>query len=488
MNARLFLSARLAVGALVFFHGSAPAADIEGLPPVGEPHRPVLARPQEKTLANGLRVIVIERPGLPILRAEVLIKSGGEADPPQLPGLARFTAGLLRRGTTTRSAPQIAQEIESLGAKLESEARWDSTAIKLDTLSANAAPALAILADLVRRPAFAAAEIERERRETLDELRLALEEPGTIARFAAARAALGCSVYGHPKEGTLASLSRVSRKDILKLHERAYRPGNALLIMAGSLVASEAFALAEKTFGDWPAPASTAAREAIPEAIPPARVLLIDMPTAGQAAVYLATPGIARAAEDYYGGKVANAVLGVGYSSRLNQEIRLKRGLSYGAQSTLDTLRSSGIFGAWAQTKNESAAEVVQLIQAEIQRLATESVPADYLRTRQAVLGGSFARDLETNEGYVKRIGELALYDLSLDALEHYLDRVDQVSPADLQAFAQKHFSGTTFTIVVAGQAKTVAAPLRALFPKLEVIPLSALDLESPGLRKPARR
>ena len=488
MNARFFFAVSLVAAALTISPASASAAEVEGLPPIGEPHRPVLVGPQEMTLKNGLRVIAIERPGLPVFRAEVLIKSGAEADPPQLSGLAHFTAGLLRRGTTTRNATQVAQEIESLGAKLECEARWDATAIKLDCLSKNAAPALTILADLVRHPAFAAAEIQSERRKTLDDLRLALEEPGTIARFTAARAALGRSAYGHPEQGTPASLSRVGRKDILELHGSAYRPANTLLVVAGNLTAAEAFALAEKAFGDWTSPGPAPTHESTPAPVPSPRVLLIDMPTAGQAAVYLATPSIARGAEDYFAGKVANALLGGGYSSRLNQEIRLKRGLSYGAQSTLETRRSGGVFAAWAQTKNESAPEVVQLIQAEIQRLAMEPVPADYLRTRQAVLAGSFARDLETNEGYVKRVGELALYDLSLDTLEHYLDRIEEVSPANLQSFAEKHFAGRAFTIVVAGQAKKVAEPLRALFPKLETIPLAALDLESPELRKPSRR
>ena len=483
-----FFPVPLVVVALFIFPGSAPAAEVEGLPPVGEPHRPLLVRPQEMTLKNGLRVIVVERPGLPVFRAEVLIKSGAETDPPQLSGLAHFTAGLLRRGTTTRTATQVAQEIEGLGAKLECEARWDATAIKLDCLSKNAAPALATLADLVRHPAFAAAEIQSERRKILDDLRLALEEPGTIARITAARAALGRSAYGHPEEGTPASLSHVGRKDILKMHAVAYRPANALLVVAGNVTAADVFALAEKAFGDWSAPALAPARDSTPAPVPSPRVVLIDMPAAGQAAVYLAAPSIGRSAADYFAGKVADARLGGGYSSRLNQEIRLKRGLSYGAQSALETRRSGGVFAAWAQTKNESAAEVVQLIQAEIVRLATEPVPADYLRTRQALLAGGFARDLETNEGYVKRVGGLALYDLPLDTLEHQLDRIEAVSPADLQSFAEQHLAGRAFTIVVAGQANKVAEPLRAFFPKLEIIPLAALDLESPALRKPARR
>ena len=135
--------------------------EVEGLPKAGEPHRAQISKAQEKTLANGLRVIVIERPGLPMLSAELLIKSGAEADPPRFAGLAHFTANLLKRGTATRSAQKIAEDIEALGAKIETEGGWDATTVKLTVLSSNAEPALAIVADLVRHPAFAKEEIER---------------------------------------------------------------------------------------------------------------------------------------------------------------------------------------------------------------------------------------------------------------------------------------------------------------------------------------
>lgn len=458
------------------------AAEVEGLPKAGEPHRAQITKAQEKTLANGLRVIVVERPGLPLLSAELLIKSGAESDAPRLAGLAQFTANLLKRGTKTRDAMKIATDTEALGAKIETEGTWDATTVKLTVLSSNAEPALGIVADLVRNPAFAKEEIERARRESLDELLLALEQPGTVAKYATSRATLGTSPYAHPVAGTPADLARITRQEITALHDRAYHPGNALLLLAGNVTAPEAFALTEKIFGDWNGAAETA-EAATPAPAPAARAVLIDMPTAGQAAVYLAAPSIARGAEDWFAGKVANALLGGGYSSRLNQEVRVKRGLSYGAASSLSTWRQGGLFIAGAQTKNESAAEVVKVIQTEIQRLSTELAPVDYLQTRQAVLTGSFGRDLETNEGYVKRLGELALYGLPLDALESYVDRVEKTTPADLQTFAQQHFAAGGINVVVAGQAKVVEKPLRTLFPKLEVVPLSKLDLDSPTLR-----
>jgi zinc protease len=485
MSSRFFAAAGLFFALLTT---PLPGAEIEGLPAPGKPSRATPATPQEKTLANGLRVIVVERPGLPLLSAQLIIKSGAETDPARLAGLAQFTAALLKRGTANRNATQLAQDIEALGAQIETEAAWDATTLKLTTLSANATPALAIVAELARQPAFAKDEIERQRRELLDELRLSLEEPGTVGRLAAARTALGASPYAHPAQGTPASLVRFTRRDVVTQHATHFRPNNAILVLAGNVTAAEAFALAEKSFGDWTAPGYTTAPAAPAPTIPQPRVVLIDMPQAGQAAVYLAAPGIARDASDWFAGKVAAALLGGGYSSRLNQEIRLKRGLSYGAGCTLATRRGSGLFLATAQTKNESAAEVVRVMQAEIARLLVEPVPVDYLRGRQSVLTGAFSRDLETNAGYVTRLGDLALFGLPLSGLNTYVEEIDRTTPADLKAFAERHFAAPAFSIVIAGQAKIIEPTLRAVFPKLEVIPAARLDLESATLLKPGKR
>jgi zinc protease len=460
----------------------APAAEVEGLPPAGPPHQPKIDKTQEKTLANGLRVIVVERPGIPLVSAAFVVNRGAESDPPKLAGLAHFTANLLKQGTTTRDAQKIATDIEALGARIETEATWDGATARLTVLSSNTEPALGIMADLVRHPVFAKEEIDRLRRETLDELTLNLEQPGHVAKYSASRATLGASPYGHPEGGTPASIGRITRKDVVAMHESSYRPGNSILILAGNITAADAFALAEKTFGDWQAPATELARTQVP-APAPGRAVLINMPNAGQAAVYLAAPGIDRAAQDWFAGKVTNALLGGGYSSRLNQEVRVKRGLSYGAASSLSTWRNAGFFIAGAQTKNESAAEVVKVIQAEIDHLGKEAYPDSYLKTRQAVLTGAFDRDLETNEGYVKRVGELALYGLHLDSLDSYIADVEYTTPDDVKAFAEKHLPVAGFTVIVAGKASVVEKPLRALFPKLEVIPLTKLDLDVPALK-----
>ena len=469
--------------ALAALTAPAFAAEIDGLPQPAAARPIALIAPKEETLANGLRVIVVERTGVPLLNARLLVKTGSESDPDKLGGLAGFAAELLTKGTATRTAPEIARQIESLGASLDAGAGWDAVQVKLTTLTASADAAFAILADVVRNPKFAPDEIERARHQVLDELRVEMEKPGEIARRMGSRAVLGASGYAHAASGTPASIARIKRADLAAHHARTFTPANALLIIAGSVKADEGFALAEKAFGDWSAGRDAPAAPAKSAAEKP-RAILIDMPHAGQAAVYFGAPGLARNDASFAIAEVTNAVLGVGYSSRLNQEVRVKRGLSYGAASKLLPSHALGLFAASCQTKNESAAEVVRVIQGELKRLATEPVPADYLVARKAVLTGNFSRELETNEGYVKLLTDLALHGLPLDSPAHRVADINAVSADDVRAFAEKHLLPDSMSIIVAGRAKDVAKPLHEIFPKLEIIPQNKLDLDAVTMGK----
>jgi len=471
----------LLVGFVAVALSSVPPVEIEGLPAPSAPRPLNVQLPREKKLANGLRVIVLERPGLPLLSAKFVIRSGSESDPPKLAGLATLTGDVLTKGTPTRTAPEIARQIEALGASIETKAGWDAIQIQLNMLSVNAAPAFEILADVVRNPEFAPEEIERQRRQTLDDLRVEWETPGPVAVAVAARAVLGTTAYAYPPKGTLESLPRITRDDLLALHQRTFVPGNALLVMAGNVTTDEAFALAERTFGDWKSGEAPSRPHVDPAGEKP-RAILIDLPHAGQAAVYFAALGLARTDETFTVAEVTNAVLGTGYSSRLNQEIRLKRGLSYGVRSVLKGSREFGLFAASCQTKNESAAEVVRVIRTELRRLASEPVSPEYLTARKAVLTGDFSRELETNEGYVDRIADLALHDLPLELLAHRVEKIEAVTAEEISACAAARFLPDKMTVIVVGRAKDIAKPLRTIFPKLEIIPQNKLDLEAASL------
>jgi len=213
------------------------------------------------------------------------------------------------------------------------------------------------------------------------------------------------------------------------------------------------------------------------------RVVVIDKPDAGQAAVFLARTGINRKDPDYFRGVVSNSVLS-GYSGRLNQEIRIKRGLSYGAGSQLDTRRDVGPFLASAQTKNESGAQVADLLLGEISRLSS-APPADVeLMPRKAVVIGSFSRNLETANGLVAQVGSLALYGLGLDEINRYINNVQAVGTADIQKFASAKLDAKSSNIIIVGNAKAFLPELQKKYQNVEVIPVTELDLNTALLKK----
>ncbi len=456
----------------------------EALPPVGAAIAPVLPKPAEKTLANGLRVIVAHSSDLPLVSADLTIRTGGWADPAGLSGVAGMTADMLTEGTKTRSAREIARQTEALGANLESGAGLESSSVSLNMMPEKLSTGMAIMADVARNPAFAADELERDRAQTLDGLRVAYQEPGQISASAAAPVVFAGTPFGHVPAGTPGSIARIKPGDLTALHTAWYRPDNAVLVLTGDITPEQGFALAEKTFGGWAKPATRLAPAPVIAPAGKPRAIVIDLPGTGQAAVNLAKPGIARSDPDYYPGIVANTLLGGGYSSRLNLEIRVKRGLSYGASSALSANRTTGSFRAAAQTKNETAPQVLDLIVEQMAQLGATAATVDELTARKANLVGSYGRNLATTGGLANTLGNLALYGVPLDEITRYTTRVEAVTPAQVQAFAARVLDPAKASVIIAGDAKTFAAALKAKRPDLEVIPVTELDLDKPSLRK----
>ncbi len=213
------------------------------------------------------------------------------------------------------------------------------------------------------------------------------------------------------------------------------------------------------------------------------RVVVIDMPQSGQAAVVVGRTGIRRTDPAYMNAIVANSVLGSGYSSRLNQEIRIKRGLSYGAGSSFEPRVDVGPFTARTETKHESAAEVVGIMVSQMSQLSAAAVPDAELTPRKAALIGDFAQSLETTSGIVMRVSSLALYGLPLSEINRYVSGVQAVSAADVQKFAASNLGGPNVNVVVAGDASKFLEPLKKQFGEVEVIKAEELDLNSATLR-----
>lgn len=483
---RLALAALMA-GALGVT-GAARAGDFPSTPPppAAAPQLNVLT-PSSQTLANGLRVVSVRRAGLPLVTAQLLIRRGGEMDPPGEAGLANLTANLLTKGAAGKTAPQIAAAAEALGGTLDASAGWDESGVGITVTTPRLGEALALLADVVRRPTFADDELSRARAQALDDLQLMLSRPTTLASLVAARSVFGDGAYGHSRSGTTASLKRVTRADVVQLHQALYRPDNAILVLTGDITPAQATELARASFGDWKAPATplpkapaTDGRSTLPH------LLVIDQAGAGQAGVVAAHVAPPRSDADFYVGTVANAVLGGSYSARLNEEIRIKRGLSYGASSSFDPRRGSGLWLAAAQTKNPSATQVVTLMQGEFDRLGSTPVGADELAARKATLVGEYGRSLETTSGLAGQVGELAVYGVDLADIGRYIERVQAVTSAQIQRYAQAHLGETDRHVVVVGDAAQFGAALIKAHPHGHQLSAKALDLDSTTLQPPA--
>ena len=443
--------------------------------------------PSAQTLSNGLRVISVLRAGMPLVTAQLVLRSGGEMDPADRAGLADLTANLLTKGAAGKSAPQIAAAAEALGGSLNAAAGWDESAVGITVTTPKLPQALGLLAEVVRQPDFSADEIKRAQTQAVDDLHLMLSRPTMLASLAASRGVFGEGAYGHSRSGTLASIARIGRADVQQLHARLYRPDNAILILTGDITPAQAQQLAQASFGDWQKPAMPLpVRPAGMTASRVPALLLIDQHGAGQAGVVAAHGAPPRNSADYYVGTVANAVLGGSYSARLNEEIRIKRGLSYGASSRLQSLGDAGMWLASAQTKNPSAPQVVDLMLGEFKRLGSTKVDAQELAARKATLIGGYGRSLETTAGLAEQVGQLAVYGVKLDEIGKYIAQVQAVTPKQIQAYAHKHLDADGSKVVVVGDAAQFGDAIRKVHPQAVLMESTVLDLDSPSLQPAA--
>jgi zinc protease len=462
---------------------------------------------KESKLPNGLTIAVVERKNVPIVSVQLLVKNGAERELADREGLANLTASLLTKGTKTRTASQIAEEIEFLGGSINTGAGSLNSVVSVNVMSDKLDQAVAILSDVVLNPKFEQNEIDLLKSQTLDGLTYNLTQPGFLASYVA-------SVYSydeHPAGGTPESIKAITKDDITEYHRNNYQPNDSVLIFTGDITHTKANELAQKFFGKWRknprelrktsqitvknfAEAAKSQKDSNDSALF-SRILVIDLPKSGQAAVnYLKRTGDGRISTDannkvtikngFYPASVLNSVLGGGYSSRLNQEIRIKRGLSYGAGSSFAWRSDASNFATRTQTKNESAAEVAELVLAEVKRLTEGAIADVELTPRKSVLIGNFGRNLETTEGLAAAVADLYTFGLPTSELNFYTKNVEAVKDAEIREFAKANLLGGD--IIIVGDYSVFKDDLAKRFPNMtiDVIKAAELDLSKENLRK----
>lgn len=485
-------TAGLALAALAAGH-SVPAQAQARNWPSERPPRPIAAREVKfppyavRTLPNGLQVIAVSHHEQPAVSVRLLVRAGAAQDPDDKPGVAALAATLLDQGTTTKTAEQIANAVDSIGGAMGTGAGSDLSFINAVVMKDSLNFGLDIVSDVAQHPAFAPEEIERQRQQSLSGMQVSYDDPEFLANIVFDRLVYGFHPYGRPQSGTPQSVAAITRADLLAFHKQWFGANNAILAIVGDVTADEAFAGAERAFGKWSKSEAEAAKAAEPPP-PTRRLVVIDKPGAVQTEIRVGNIGIPRKHDDFMALDLASKVLGGEGANRLHRVLRSERGLTYGASADFNALKQAGDIVAQTNTRSETTGETLRLIVDEIWKIQRERVGERELEGAQEYLTGSFPLTIETPSQIALQILNAVFFGLNMNDLQTYRERVNAVSIEDVQRVARGYLHPDRLTIVLVGDASAFTKQLPgAGFDRFEIIPVAELDLFSADLRrKPA--
>ena len=457
-------------------------------PPRPLPARSVKFPPYEvRSLSNGMQVVTVLHHEQPAVSVRLLVRAGAAQDPKGKGGVATLTAALLDQGTTTKTAFQIADAIDSIGGAMGTGAGSDLSFVNAVVMKDSFGLAMDMLADVVRNPAFSEEEIDRQKQQAVSGLQVSQNDPDYLASVVFDRLVYGFHPYGLPNSGTAESLTAVTREDLQQFHARYFVPNNMILAIVGDVTSEEAFGAAERAFGKWPR-ADVPAQKLTEPPPPTRRVVIIDKPDAVQTEIRVGHLGIPRKHTDYMAVDLAFKILGGEGANRLHRVLRSERGLTYGASADIQTLKQTGDFVAETDTRTDTTGEALRLIFEEYGRLRRDRVNERELADAQAYLAGNFPLTIETPDAIATQVLNAVFYELPLEEIPTYRERVQAVSPDDVQRVARTYVHPDRLAVVLVGNASAFVPQLKGLgFTEYEVIPFDEVDLMAASLRREAK-
>ena len=416
------------------------------------PHAEAGIVPHRFTTPNGLTVLVVEQHALPIVHLQATIRAGASQDPADKAGIANLVTSLLDEGTTSRSAVQIAEQIEFLGASLSTRTEADYSSASLRILKKDLARGAEIFADILLHPAFPEREVERVRRQVLGQIMGEQDEPETIA----SKAFHGLVFEGHPYRwpvvGTETTLPTITRSDLLGFYQREYLPNQTIFVLVGDLTVEEAKTLVATHFAGWATGPSPARQAGVPKPVAKPVSRLIDKDLT-QATIMLGHVGISRANPDFYAVTVMNYILGAGgFSSRLMDSVRDNQGLAYGIHSAYEANVVPGAFLVSLQTRNASASQALTSVIKELQQIRQSPVTDQELSEAKSYLIGSFPLRFDTTAKLADVLSLVELHGLGLDYFSDYPKRIGQVTKDEILQVARQYLHPDQYALVVVGK------------------------------------
>jgi zinc protease len=428
--------------------------------PLPQVHLPV---PKVFTLDNGLHVYLVEDHALPVLNASVVTLAGGDANPANKPGLASFTSGMLTEGTRDRSATEIADAADHLGAQLKSQAVVDNSDLSMDALSNTTDATFDLLSDMSEHPAFAKQEVDRVRKQQLTGILQEADEPIAATLRVAVKALYGDSPYGYPAIGTTASVKAITREDIAGFWNAHYGPQTSALVLTGDITEQEARAQADKYFGVWKSSAAAAVASVPEPSAPERKLILVDKPGSPQTVLLAFGLGVPRSAPDYPSIQIMNDVLGGLFSSRLNMNLREAHGYTYGAVSRFTFNRFGGPVFAGAQVRTDVTAPAGKELFAELDRITTDPPSPAELKLAQDSQIRSVPGQFETAKGTSARIGQLFVFKLPDNYYASLPGRFAAVTREEVKQAAIDHIHPKQMIVVAVGDRAKIEPGLKEL-------------------------
>jgi zinc protease len=434
-------------------------------PKPGPVRAPVLPRPQSYKLANGLTVLHLYRPQMPIVTAELVVNGGLASTDPALPGVPDFAASLLDEGTTTRNALALAEQFEQIGSAYGARTARDTTTLSVDSLSRNFAESMTLLADVAQHPTFPDDEVERQRKARASDIASAREQGGTLANAAFARAIFGpTNPLGVPGIGTEKSIEQTTRGDLQRWWQAQFRPAKAALIVVGDIDAVSVRALAERAWGTWQAGSGATIKSAeTPPSTIKVRAIVVDKPSAPQTEIRVGRLGTVRTTPDYPALQVLNFVVGGSYTSRINQNLREDKGYTYGAQSRFDYGRTQGAFYVATAVRSDVSGPALHEILAELTRAQSSALSPSELDQARGALTQSLPARFETNGAVSASFADLYTYGLPLDYFTRLPAQYSSVRATAAERLAQRYLDPATMVVIMVGDRQKIEPALGKL-------------------------
>lgn len=416
----------------------------------------------KKTLANGLQVWVVPRNGVPRVDMVLAVRGAGFiADDAAHPGFASMMAGLLNEGTARHDSRAIAELAQGLGGSVGGGASADGITVSANALASQAGPMMQLLAEVARTPSFPAKEVALAKANALQSLRVQETQPRFRAERAVNRAVFGEHPYGHTTP-TVEGINSVDEALLRTEHAKRFRPDQALLVITGRIKEADAMKLAQQAFGDWkaegPAPAASAKA---PDAAKPVHILL-ERPGSVQSTIRVAGPGIAATAGDQVPLRLASTILGGGFSSRVNINLREEKGYTYGASAGARMMREGGSIVGGADVRNEVTGAALTEYFNEYKRIGGELISPQEMEMHKRYVAGGYVLSNQMQRAVAATLAMNWLVGLPPEFLSQYVPLIQKVTPEQVRDVSKKYFAPENQSIVVVGDSKSVGEQLKA--------------------------